>query len=79
MFAGARTLQHFPSTSFNERGYDRRSTGEGGGAKQLPSALYLKLDPSEAEKSSEYAKDDVWILSTRSDFPEVSRGKGVSV
>jgi hypothetical protein len=34
-----------------------------------PSALYLKIDPSEMEKSSEYGKDDMWIVSTSPTMP----------
>jgi hypothetical protein len=31
-------------------------------------SLFLKIDNTEAEQSSEYAKEDLWILSTSADF-----------
>ena len=35
----------------------------------LPTAAYLKIDSGEAEKSGEYAKDDLWVVSTSAGLP----------
>ena len=76
-------FQHFPQAAFvkskasffKKKRRDEDDDDEDGGGGEgrssgpvAPEALYLKIDNGEAEQSSEYAKEDLWILSTSPDF-----------
>lgn len=69
--------QHFPAASFSSpKGFSGPVK-----AASIPTSLYLKLDASEMEKASEYAKDDVWIVCTNAAMPQSnssSETKGAS-
>lgn len=85
-------VQHFPASAFRpafkgpfghkRRGHDGYDDEEadprGGGTSSTPEALYLKIDGVEAEASADYAKEDLWIISTTADFdaPTVPEGVG---